>query len=972
MATDKLEIRLGADTREFQRKMEAVQKRLERTADASKRLMGAVAALGAAATIAGGAAVKLAGDFEQAEIAFETMLGSAKEADKFLRDLAAFAKATPFQFVELQDAAKRMMAYGFAAEQVIPMLRTLGDATAALGGGSQMIQRVVVAMGQMQAKGRVMTQEMNQLTETGINAWQTLADTLGITVAEAMDKVEKRQVSAAVAIPALLAGMNADFAGLMDKQAKTLLGMWSNLQDEMTLTGIQVGQDLIDAFNLKEALSGAIEALGRFRERIEEVGLAGILEGWRTGLILTATTIGAALIPALYSLVVAASAAAVALAPFLIGGAILGGLFLLGQRLHDAAQNGQDFSEEVAEGKKQLGKFEASAKTAKTAVEKLTEATDEDGFLGALDDLTSTLDEDASNALESFARAHALPLIAQGELQDAIDITLEKFATMRAEAIRAELEVAKALQGTVINAVRLARADIDFFTEAIEEAKDAGDEAGAIIATEELAKAQTEVTNLTAQYIEQSKTISDLRAELGDLEEAQAVLNDETLTAEERLDKFLELLGFVPTATNDAADGVEDLGEKADKTAEAVERLNRALLAVEGSRIPAIPASDTGLIRPEEAGLGNLPAWMIRGISGTEGSRGPVISRPEETGAFEHRRRFFSPVEGDRPVPVRVVSGRNLTRPEETGAFELNPTPLPVEGNRAPRRFFRRPLRPEETGAFEVPRDLVPRVGPIFRDRGDGGLGDLRFNQDRNAIRQRGDGDQLERAHIENLKRELEARRKLVENLTMVGSEDGPLTAFGKTLLNAAAEQIPAFGAALEGFVTGGPIGAISAIFGEMLAVMEPFKNLMKVINDAFGKVAEVVGQILAPVFNVLGVIVRGLANAFVAVINFVMEIITFGFWKKIDPMKGPSAGGGTTPDAPSTPRGGAFGTRRGDPSYNPDIALSVGRSNAAPATSTALISVADLFGSHVDKFGGAVDKFVSGANKFARVNGGL
>ncbi len=74
---------------------------------------------------------------QTANIGFATMLGSAQKADRFLSDLAEFAKVTPFEFPELVDAAKRMLAYGFAAEEVIPILTAVGDAAAGLGAGKE-------------------------------------------------------------------------------------------------------------------------------------------------------------------------------------------------------------------------------------------------------------------------------------------------------------------------------------------------------------------------------------------------------------------------------------------------------------------------------------------------------------------------------------------------------------------------------------------------------------------------------------------------------------------------------------------------------------------------------------------------------------------------------------------------------------------------------------------------------------------
>lgn len=195
----------------------------------------------------GTAALKLGSDFEQTKIAFTTMLGSGERATAFLADLKAFAAGTPFEFPGLVDAARRLQALGFASDQVIPSLRAIGDAAAALGGGVQMIDRVTLALGQMQSKGKVSAQEMNQLAESGINAWKILAEGMGKTIPEVMKLAEKGMINAARAVPEILDGLNKQFGGMMEKQAQTLAGQWSNVKDKITFILMDLGEALAPA-----------------------------------------------------------------------------------------------------------------------------------------------------------------------------------------------------------------------------------------------------------------------------------------------------------------------------------------------------------------------------------------------------------------------------------------------------------------------------------------------------------------------------------------------------------------------------------------------------------------------------------------------------------------------------------------------------------------------------------------------------
>jgi tape measure domain-containing protein len=167
------------------------------------------------------AAVGLNSSLEQSGIAFTTMLGSGEKAQDFLNELQKFAAATPFQFPELVTASQKMLAFGFAAKDVIPLLTAVGNTAAALGSGHEGIDRITLALGQMQAKTKVSGDEMLQLTEAGVAAWDILAKALGTDVADAMKRVQDRTVDASVFIKAFEDNAASKFGDMMEKQSHT-------------------------------------------------------------------------------------------------------------------------------------------------------------------------------------------------------------------------------------------------------------------------------------------------------------------------------------------------------------------------------------------------------------------------------------------------------------------------------------------------------------------------------------------------------------------------------------------------------------------------------------------------------------------------------------------------------------------------------------------------------------------------------
>ena len=186
---------------------------------------------------------------QTASIGFATMLGSAEKAQGFLEDMADFAVRTPFEYPDLLEAAKRMLAYGFAADEVLPTLRAVGDAAAALGSGNVGIERITLALGQIQAKGKLSAEEMRQLTEAGVPAWHMLAEAMGTTVPALQDMVSKGLVPGGKAVEMLTNGMTKRFGGMMSSMENTWQGVTSSIKDIWRMTIGTLTSNLFSGLN---------------------------------------------------------------------------------------------------------------------------------------------------------------------------------------------------------------------------------------------------------------------------------------------------------------------------------------------------------------------------------------------------------------------------------------------------------------------------------------------------------------------------------------------------------------------------------------------------------------------------------------------------------------------------------------------------------------------------------------------------
>jgi tape measure domain-containing protein len=195
---------------------------------------------------------------EQSQKAWATMLGGAAEADAMLNMLKQFAASTPFEFPDVERGGKRLLAMGFNARQIIPLLTSVGDAAAALGVGRDGIDRITLALGQMNARTKVSADDMLQLTEVGIPAWQILAEATGKSIAQVQDAAAKGTISSQVFIDAFQKFSSAKWGGLMAEQAKTFSGAMSTIHDQIRIVGSDAFKPLFDD------VSAAAQALANF------------------------------------------------------------------------------------------------------------------------------------------------------------------------------------------------------------------------------------------------------------------------------------------------------------------------------------------------------------------------------------------------------------------------------------------------------------------------------------------------------------------------------------------------------------------------------------------------------------------------------------------------------------------------------------------------------------------------------------
>lgn len=226
--------------------------------------------------------IGLADQYSSAKIGFSTLLGESA-GQQMMNDLDAFAKATPFKSSEVISQTQRMIAMGWDAESIIEDMTTIGDAAAATGKGEQGLQQIVTALAQIKTKGKLSTEELNQLAEAGVSAKRYIAEGLGYGsgdegIAKMTEDLEDGAISSGKALEALLSGMK-EYKGMMDKTAnETVSGLWSQIEDTFEINiARRWGQGLQDGAkrsfgSIVELIDKADGALEEFGDTVYEVG----------------------------------------------------------------------------------------------------------------------------------------------------------------------------------------------------------------------------------------------------------------------------------------------------------------------------------------------------------------------------------------------------------------------------------------------------------------------------------------------------------------------------------------------------------------------------------------------------------------------------------------------------------------------------------------------------------------------------
>lgn len=298
-----LNFSISVNNQQVMRKLAEIQTEMRRTAKVAEesgtgldKFADRLGKLAASMGLAFGAKelvqniVKIRGEFQQLDVAFRTMLGSAEKADALMSQLVRTAATTPFDLQGVAQGAKQLLAYGIAAEDVNDTLVRCGDVAAGL---SIPLGDLVYLYGTTMTQGRMFTQDLRQFQGRGIPIAEELAKVLGTTTDKLGDMVTAGRVTSDVFQQAFnnMTSAGSRFGGLMDEQSKTITGQISNIEDAIDVMFNKLGQQSEGIINTTlSGVSYIVEHYEQFGRML--LGLVATYGAYKTAVMTVAAAQG--------------------------------------------------------------------------------------------------------------------------------------------------------------------------------------------------------------------------------------------------------------------------------------------------------------------------------------------------------------------------------------------------------------------------------------------------------------------------------------------------------------------------------------------------------------------------------------------------------------------------------------------------------------------------------------------------------
>lgn len=221
-----------------------------------------------------GTVSKLGMEAGKTAVSFDVLLGSQEKSADMLEEMNRYAADSPYSRLGVQDAAKTMLGFGVAQDQVMSSLRMLGDIAM---GDSERFKGLALVFSQVAAAGKLQGQDLLQLISNGYNPLNDISKLTGKSMSELKDDMSEGRITFEMMRQAMTAATSegGKFYQMNDRIAQTPFGRFGQLADQSLDTLLSLYKVieplLIPAFDMLSGILSGLEPV---------IGAAASGVGW--------------------------------------------------------------------------------------------------------------------------------------------------------------------------------------------------------------------------------------------------------------------------------------------------------------------------------------------------------------------------------------------------------------------------------------------------------------------------------------------------------------------------------------------------------------------------------------------------------------------------------------------------------------------------------------------------------------------
>lgn len=221
--------------------------------------------------------VSVRSEIQALEVSFRTLLGSQQASAELMRQMKEFAAATPLQLGDLAKGAQTMLGFNVDADEIMPMLKAIGDISM---GDAQKFQALTLAYSQMSSVGKLMGQDLLQMINAGFSPLAVMADKTGKSIGELKEEMSAGAISTEMVKQAFIDATSegGQFFGMLSGQGDTVKGAIAQLSGAITDMFNGIGEQS------EGLIKGSVKSVQWLVENYETLGkvLAGIIATYGT------------------------------------------------------------------------------------------------------------------------------------------------------------------------------------------------------------------------------------------------------------------------------------------------------------------------------------------------------------------------------------------------------------------------------------------------------------------------------------------------------------------------------------------------------------------------------------------------------------------------------------------------------------------------------------------------------------------